>query len=206
MTSNMINYRNLEETRRHNREMERLTGEQQAEAKRHNEAVESETTRTNLANEAIKAQQNVINGNHYSKQDYETARHNTVSEYYTMQYPTTHGKTDAEISKLHAETAYTSGAKTQESKAKATQLVASAQEALSRKGLNESTQFLNYSKASNISQDTLLKVAQTDKVKAETSLTQTKDMFYPSESITRSVGNVTQSMGQLFHSMKFSFN
>jgi hypothetical protein len=206
MTSNMINYRNLEEARRHNREMERLTGEQQAEVARHNQATEAETYRTNLANEQIKAQANVINGNHYGRTDYETARHNTVTEYYTMQYPTTHGKTDAEIAKVRAEAGYTQGPKTQESLAKASESMAKAEEARSKVGLNTSTQYLNYSKSSQIAADLLLKSAQTDKVRAETNLIQTKEMYYPSESISGTIRNVTGSMSDLFRSMKFSFN
>lgn len=69
MTHNQIDFRNSVENERHNREMERLTGENQAELARHNMASEAETNRANLASEQIRSSANT-----------ETARSNLANE------------------------------------------------------------------------------------------------------------------------------
>lgn len=80
MTQNQIRYQEHLETRRHNQEMERLTGESQSETARHNRAYEEETSRTNQANEDIRRQTNVINDAHYLRQDAESVRHDMTVE------------------------------------------------------------------------------------------------------------------------------
>lgn len=113
MTSNMISYRKYQEDVRHNREMERLTGEQQAEAARHNVALEEENVRTNKANERIKSSQNVITAAHYTTMDAETNRHNAEVEYYTWEQPILIGKQRSDIAHTDSDTVknYASAAK-----------------------------------------------------------------------------------------------
>lgn len=58
MTHNQIDFKSAVETERHNREMEKLTGESQAETARHNKAFEAETNRANLAKESENTRSN----------------------------------------------------------------------------------------------------------------------------------------------------
>lgn len=55
MTHNQIDYQNLKETMRHNKELEAQGAQTLAETARHNLAFEQETNRSNLVNEAIKS-------------------------------------------------------------------------------------------------------------------------------------------------------
>lgn len=132
MTANQIAYRNSVETARHNREMERLTGEAQSEQRRSNLSREAETNRSNLATEAETAranqareslthQTNVINSSHFSSMDAETlrthmanediekyrateqARHNVASEYATQIANAISGRV-AEVGAINAQT------------------------------------------------------------------------------------------------------
>lgn len=91
MTKNQIDFMNHTEAVRHNREMERLTGESQAEQQRHNSVSERETNRANLAREGETARSNVqretlthetnvINATHLGRQDAEATRHNLATE------------------------------------------------------------------------------------------------------------------------------
>lgn len=55
MTHNQIDYQNLKETMRHNKELEAQGAQTLAETARHNQAYEQETNRSNLVNEAIRS-------------------------------------------------------------------------------------------------------------------------------------------------------
>lgn len=56
MTHNQIDYQSLQETKRHNLEMESQGAQGLAETARHNQAYEQETNRSNLVNESIRSQ------------------------------------------------------------------------------------------------------------------------------------------------------
>lgn len=179
MTSNMISFRKYEEDVRHNREMERLTGEQQAEAVRHNQATESEAARTNIANEAIKQQQNVINDNHYQRSDFETARTHGITEYYTLQLPYAYGQTQANAYKTQTEGDL--------NVAKATESYSKAKESDSKVGLNTAQAgYYNVRTRSEVKGLTLQDL-QAAKLMAETDLLKTKNAYYPSESISSTI-------------------
>lgn len=179
MTSNMIAFRKYEEDVRHNREMERLTGEQQAEVVRHNTATEEETYRTNAANERIKTQQNVINDNHYQRSDFETARSHGITELYTLQYPYSYGQTSANVQKTLSEVGL--------NKAKTGEATASATEKYAKAELEGSQTNLNKVKTRSESKNLTLLDLQADKLRAETELTKTKTQYYPSESISNTI-------------------
>lgn len=80
MTQNQIRYQEHLEAKRHNLEMERLTGEKQVEENRHNVVVEGETERSNRSNEDIRRATNFINDQHYRRMDAETQRSNLARE------------------------------------------------------------------------------------------------------------------------------
>lgn len=61
MTTNQLKLTEILETKRHNQEMEKLGGQELAEAHRHNVVYEGETNRHNLEQERLSHEQNVFN-------------------------------------------------------------------------------------------------------------------------------------------------
>lgn len=80
MTTNQISYAKNVEEARHNRVLEQISQDANAEIARSNRAREFETNRSNLANERIKRNSNDITDRHYLRTDQESQRHNAANE------------------------------------------------------------------------------------------------------------------------------
>lgn len=85
MTKNVNQFHANQEQARHNRVMETLTSQQNAETARSNAAKELETNRANRAAESNTAAYNYASNAHWSRQDAETRTHNRAQEMLTDQ-------------------------------------------------------------------------------------------------------------------------